>query len=73
MANVKLIFKGTPEYGESNLECYLNYKNEVFIDVYNDEDLCHEKRFITLDIPTAVRLVKTLKTEIAKAKGGSNG
>jgi hypothetical protein len=39
MANVKLIFKGTPEYGESNLECYLNHKNEVFIDIYSDKDL----------------------------------
>ncbi len=73
MANVKLIFKGSDQFPNSNLECFLNSEDDIFINVYFDEDLVHETRFITLDIPTAVRLVKTLKTEIAKGKGGSNG
>jgi hypothetical protein len=73
MANVKLIFKGSNHVPSSNLECLLNSKDDIFIKVYFDDDLDHESRFITLDIPTAVRLVKTLKTEIAKGKGGSNG
>jgi hypothetical protein len=73
MANVKLIFRGTNNFTMANLECFLNSKNEIYIDIYFDNNVYGNSRFITLDIPTAVRLVKTLKTEIAKAKGGSNG
>ena len=73
MANVKLIFNGIEEFEDSNLECFLTNCNNIFIKVYYDKDISVESRNILLDIPTSVRLVKTLKTEIAKAKGGLNG
>ena len=73
MANVKLIFNGIEEFEDSNLECFLTNCNNIFIKFYYDKDISVESRNILLDIPTSVRLVKTLKTEIAKAKGGLNG
>ena len=73
MANVKLIFNGIEEFEDSNLECFLTNCNNIFIKVYYDKDISVGSRNILLDIPTSVRLVKTLKTEIAKAKGGLNG
>jgi len=66
MANVKLIFFGD---NEEELECYLNTKDEITIIIGQQDDHELEKRLISLDKPTAIRLVKTLKTIISQMEG----
>lgn len=66
MANVRLIFFGD---NEEQLECFLNTKDEITLLIGYDEDHLAEKRSISLDKPTAVRLVKTLKTIISQMEG----
>jgi len=66
MANVRLIFFGD---NDEQLECYLNLKDEITIEIGEKDDHELEKRLISLDKPTAVRLVKTLKTIISQMEG----
>ena len=60
----KLIFQSS-EKSEfcSELICYSNANNEIFIEISHDE---FPSMFICLDKPTAIKLSKTLKTEISK-------
>lgn len=66
MANVKLIFNGDGDTSEHELQCFLNTHNEIFLDI----DMCNgfPASFITLDKSTAIKLAKTLRTEINKIK-----
>lgn len=66
MANVRLIF-----FGENNeeLECFLNANQEITLLISRENDYDLEKRYISLDKPTAVRLVKTLRTIISQMEG----
>ncbi len=66
MANVRLVFFGEHE---QELECFLNTHDEITILVGFKDDHDIEKRSISLDKPTAVRLVKTLKTIISQMEG----
>lgn len=71
MANVKLIFYGSElsETDDTELKCFFNTKNEIFIDI---EMSGYDSSFICLDISTAIKFAKTLRTEINKAKEVSN-
>ena len=73
MANVELNFLGS-ELGQTEdhkLQCFSNSNNEIYIDI--DMNCGWQPSFITLDIPTAIKLAKTLRTEINKAKEVHNG
>lgn len=69
MANVKLTFLGTEQSNTENqeLQCYINYQNDIFISINNgttsDDLMC---QVVCLDKSTAIRLAKTLRTEINK-------
>jgi hypothetical protein len=69
MSHYKITFFGT-ERSDTNdveLECFLNYNNEIFISI-ND----NYPQFICLDKSTAIKLAKTLRTEINRMEV-SNG
>ena len=69
MANVKLIFNGTrsSETHDVNLECFIIDSNEIFISIDEQNHIC-------LDKSTAIKLAKTLRTEINKMQEeGHNG
>ena len=65
MANIKLSFLGSEksETEEHKLECFYNAHNEIYINI---EMVDGEYGFICLDKSTAIKLSKTLKTEINK-------
>lgn len=66
MANVRLKFYGTESTSEHSLECYANTDDEIHI--YLDMDGLPPS-WINLDVSTAIKLAKTLRTEINKIKG----
>ena len=69
MARVKLLFYGTKESktDECELECFSLDNGEIFISL---ED--NYPQHICLDISTAIKLAKTLRTHINIAKEVSN-
>jgi len=72
MTNTKLIFLSTlDDYME--LECFNNKINEITIRI-SDTDSEHQwsNQSISLDISTAIKLAKVLRTEINKAKEVDN-
>ena len=70
MANVKLSFYGTENTEDTFLECFYNTNNEIYICIEeNDRPPSH----ITLDKSTAIKLSKTLRTEISKMEDVNNG
>ena len=72
MANVKLIFQGTKKSNTSGteLECFWNKQNEVTISINDNGDLY--PTMISLDVSTAIKLSKTLRTAINEAKEALN-
>ena len=60
MANISLRFHDCEDL-ETTLECYHNVKGHIFIKIESNG-----LEFISLDKHTAIKLVKTLKTEISK-------
>lgn len=73
MTNTKLIFLSTLD-NYMELECFNNKSNEITIRI-SDTDSDHQwsNQFVSLDIPTAIKLAKVLRTEINKAKEVNNG
>ena len=74
MAKIELRFLDSNpiESYKPELQCFVNIKNEITIrieDSVNIEDF----QVISLDISTAIKLAKTLRTEINKAKEVNNG
>ena len=67
MANVKLIFQGTEvsKTDDYELECYVNQFNDISISIDDQESPAN---IISLDISTAIKLSKVLRTEINIAK-----
>jgi len=61
MANIKLSFLGTErsETNQHELQCYANNFDEIFIKIEGDvvEHIC-------LDVSTAIKLAKTIRTNI---------
>ena len=74
MANVRLIFDSTEESGlNTSIECFVNSKNKMVLDISHLNDLGFEKRMVALDRPTAIRLVKNMRKAIQLMEGGKNG
>ena len=62
MANTKLVFVSTPSSTyESELQCFCTEDNDIHIQIDGDGF-----EFILLDKETAVKLTRTLKSEISK-------
>jgi len=61
MANVKLIFYGSGNTEEHELEVFLNKENEIYISIFTQD--CPAS-WICLDKSTSIKLAKTLRTEI---------
>jgi hypothetical protein len=72
MANIKMSFLGTKESetNEHYLQCYANSKNEIYIEIDING---HPPSFICLDVSTAIKLHKVLRSEINKIKEVNNG
>jgi hypothetical protein len=65
MSNIKLVFLSSEKSEvNSEMECFYNDKNEIFITIYDSEDI-YNQQFICLDKDTAVKFVKHLKREIS--------
>jgi hypothetical protein len=71
MAKVRLKFYGNDDSENHSLECYPNYRNEIFINI-NMEDSGVPESWICLDIPTAIKLSKVLRQSINEIKGIDN-
>tara|TARA_R110000764_G_scaffold72464_2_gene148605 strand:+ start:3694 stop:3894 length:201 start_codon:yes stop_codon:yes gene_type:complete len=65
MANIKLLFYGTEssQSEDTKLQCYVNDQDEIFIDI---DDGSSYPQWLCLDKSTAIKLAKTLRTEINK-------
>jgi hypothetical protein len=63
MANVVLRFICSQDRG-SELECFLNKNNEITIKIESNG-----MEYVCLDKSTAIKLAKTLRTEINKIEG----
>jgi len=68
MANTKLIFYGTDNSNSKDheLECYCNIDQDIYISI-DTGDI--PPSWICLDKPTAIKLVKNLKSEINNIGG----
>lgn len=66
MANTKLLFCDSKE--DSTLEVFWNNSNEITLWIEKGDAFTS----ISLDKLTSIKLVKTLKSEISKIKGGTN-
>lgn len=65
MANVRFVFEGTEnsKTHQTDLQCYVNDQNEIFIEIH---EYGEKPAYICLNKSTAIRLAKTLRTEINK-------
>ena len=72
MTNTKLIFLSSLDEN-TELECFVNTINEITFKI-TDSDSDHQwsTNLVSLDIPTAIKLSKVLRTEINKAKEVEN-
>ena len=68
MANIKLIFQGSSESEtyQSELMCHANVLDNIYISICDTES--NNLVDISLDIPTAIKFAKTIRTEINKIK-----
>ena len=68
MARAKLIFYGAEGSSTETyeLECMSNHKQEIYISIESGD---YPGTYICLDKPTAIKFVKTLKSEINKIGG----
>ena len=64
MANVKLIFQGSNDSltNKTEMQCYANDSKNIYIDI--KEENGYHPSFICLDVSTAIKLAKTLRTQI---------
>lgn len=65
MAKTKLTFLGSEHSEGTELQCYLNIHNDIYIVI---EEYESSPVHITLDKSTAIKFAKTLRTEINKIK-----
>lgn len=65
MANVKLIFSGTDDTEDHELQTFLNTRDEIYVSI-DIQGL--PTAWICLDKSTAIKFAKTLRTEINKIK-----
>lgn len=70
MARFRTTFISSERSGnEHEIECFVNGFNEIFIEISHEGDEEPQKRYVCLDVSTAIKFSKTLRTEINKAKG----
>jgi hypothetical protein len=67
---LKTVFLGTEMSEDTELECYMNSSNEIWIHIQHPD---YSSMGITLDKSTAIKFAKTLRTEINKIQGVNNG
>jgi len=73
MGNTKLIFLSSLS-DDTELECFVNSIDEITLQITDtDSDNQFNKQLVSLDIPTAIKLSKVLRSEINKIKEVSNG
>ena len=67
MANVKLSFLGTEVTNTEvhELECFINIHDEITLSISDD---VHYPKVISLDVPTAIKLTKVLRSYINEIK-----
>lgn len=72
MERIKVSFVSSDDSFESEIEAFINHKDELFIQINSEND--YNNAFIILDIDTSVKFVKHLKKQISLVKqGGQNG
>jgi len=65
--SVKLIFKSSDKSGvDSEMECFCNDQNEIFISILDSENIRIDSPYICLDKSTAIKFSKVLRSEISK-------
>lgn len=64
MSKHKIVFYGTRDSEDTELQAYYNIFNEIYISI--DMNYNQFPDFITLDKATAIKLVRVLKREISK-------
>ena len=73
MANIKTVFLGSQISGnDSEMTTFVNTRGEIYIEISEPDDVTYTKRWICLDISTAIKLAKQLRTQINKVKGGED-
>jgi len=71
MANYRTVFLESENYGgKGELKCFCSSEGEICIEI-KDQGLIDESCII-LDVSTAIKFSKTLRTEINKAKEVEN-
>lgn len=67
MANIKIVFQGTEDTKteKHEMECFLNTSGSITLKLI---DSSNYQSAICLDVSTAIKFSKTLRTEINKAK-----
>tara|TARA_R110000782_G_scaffold254003_1_gene342309 strand:- start:460 stop:666 length:207 start_codon:yes stop_codon:yes gene_type:complete len=65
MENIKIIFGGSENTSDQEMQVYHNTSNEIFIKIYDWQTPEHAE-IITLNKANAVKLCKVLKREISK-------
>jgi len=71
MARFRTTFLSSEESGlTTELECYSNVYNRIVISIEDTEKHNEKELKVSLDVSTAIKLSKTLRTEINKAKEG---
>lgn len=65
MENVQLKFHSTPETElNTSLTCFANIKGDIAITISGEDGNYDDIRMVSLNKPTAIRLVKELKKQI---------
>ena len=70
MSKVQLVFSSSDvSEHDSKMVCYVNHNEQIFIEISTGKEV-EDCQWICLDIYTAIKFSKVLRTEIAKAKEG---
>ena len=67
MIKTRILFISTLD-DDANIECYANPINEVSFEITNIVKGKQDSKMISLDIPTAIKLSKTLRSAINQNK-----
>lgn len=69
MSKIELVFYSSDKSEHnSKMVCFNNQQNEVFIKITDNEYDPHYQQYICLDIPTAIKFSKILRSAINNAK-----
>ena len=67
MANVKLIFGGSSEFGcfERTIHCFVNTQGGLYINITDNDSECYNEQYTVLDKETAIKLSRELRKQIS--------